>query len=211
MKCCQRFFDRPFSFRHFYSDGSYHVVNIEFCCWEAPQCTQVWRYEVCKWVLLLWRDVLWLGLWFVTPGPRSWRGQDEKLRAGRQRTVNRDNFSQSGRRSVNLRTNVWTFWVEHTKSQRLWCFCLMPMLWPWPPVLWWQCGLSHLVVTNKSNKNPQLIRSDSVQNSFFLSSGRSCWGWFIAMSQTERVEIDWKKSENYFKNYLQLIEDDTRS
>ena len=167
MKCCQRFFDRPFSFRHFYSDWSYHVINIEFCCWEAPQCTQVWRYEVCKWVLLLWRDVLWLGLWFVTPGPRSWRGQDEKLRAGRQRTVNRDNFSQSGRRSVNLRTNVWTFWVEHTKSQRLWCFCVMPMLWPWPPVLWWQCGLSHLVVTNKSNKNPQLIRSDSVQNSFF--------------------------------------------
>ena len=27
--------------------------------------------------------------------------------------------------------------------------------------------LSHLVVTNKSNKNPQLIRSDSVQNRFF--------------------------------------------
>ena len=170
------------------------VVNVEICCCLAP-CAGMW-YEVCKWVLLLWLG--WLCLWFVTPGPRSWRGQDEKLRAGRQRTVNRDNFSQSGRRSVNLRTNVWTFWVEHTKSQRLWCFCVMPMLWPWPPVLWWQCGLSHLVVTNKSNKNPQLIRSDSVQNSFSLL-------WPIVLGLIYSDVTDWACG-NWLKKVRELFQ-----
>ena len=193
MKCCQRFFGRSFSFRHFYSDG-HHVVNIELCCWEALQCTvQVWRYEVCKWVLLLWRDVLWLGLWFVTPGPRSWRGQDEKLRAGRQRTENTETASvNQGEGLCELRSNLWTFWVDHIKCQHLWCLCMMPVvLWPWPPVLWWQCGLSHLVVTNKSNKNPQLIRSDSVQNSFSL-----LWPivlWLIYSNVTDWACGNWLK------------------
>ena len=169
------------------------------------------RYEVCKWVLLLWLG--WLCLWFVTPGPRSWRGQDEKLRDREQQR----HLSQPGRRNVGKWGSIFGHFelLSEVRVLILCSLCMMSvMAWWWGPGWCYDDSvlpLSHLVVTNKSNKNPQLIRSDSVQNRFFFSSGRSCWGWFIAMSQTVRVEIDWKKWENYFKNYLQLIEDDTRS
>ena len=186
----------------------------------AQGCARVWgmRYaNECCYMLL------WLGLTLSLirdSWPRSWRGQDEKLRAGEQRQL------QSTRRMWTLRSilghldqiyiylDSW-IWVKK-ESEPVLMFSLhddvmVMLVRPWPDVMMTVSPFRHLVVTNKSYKNPQLIRSDSVQNSFFLPPGRSCWGWFIAMSQTVRVEIDWKKSENYFKNYLQLIEDDTRS
>ena len=146
----------------------------------------------------------------VVTGP----GWETQSRGTETASVNQEN--------VNFEINTWTLrftsswiWVKK-ESEPVLMFSLhddvmVMLVRPWPDVMMTVSPFRHLVVTNKSYKNPQLIRSDSVQNSFFLPPGRSCWGWFIAMSQTVRVEIDWKKSENYFKNYLQLIEDDTRS
>ena len=130
----------------------------------------------------------------VVTGP-GWETQSRETENREQRQLQ----SIREKEECELRSNLWTFWVDHSKCQHLWCLCMMPVvLWPWPPVLWWQCGLSHLVVTNKSNKNPQLIRSDSVQNSFSLL-------WPIVLGLIYSNVTDWACG-NWLKKVRELFQ-----
>ena len=198
MKCCQRFFGRSFSFRHFYSDG-HHVVNIELCCWEALY-SALYRSGGMRYA----NECCYCDEMFCDSVSDSWlrgRGRDGARMRNSEPGDREQRQLQSIRekKECELRSNLWTFWVDHSKCQHLWCLCMMPVvLWPWPPVLWWQCGLSHLVVTNKSNKNPQLIRSDSVQNSFSLL-------WPIVLGLIYSNVTDWACG-NWLKKVRELFQ-----
>ena len=103
----------------------------------------------------------------VVTGP-GWETQ-------RQRTGNRQqrHLSQPGRRNVGKWGSIFGHFelLSEVGVLILCSFCMMSvMAWWWGPGWCYDDSvlpLSHLVVTNKSNKNPQLIRSDSVQNRFF--------------------------------------------
>ena len=148
------------------------VVNVEICWWEAP-CAHgaVWgmRYanECCY---CDWADSV----------SDSWlrgRGRDG-ARMRNSETGNREQTTETPQSTREkecgqMRINLWTFWGCLVKVES--GFCVLSAWCQWchgGEALAWcyddsVLPLSHLVVTNKSNKNPQLIRSDSVQNRFF--------------------------------------------
>ena len=105
----------------------------------------------------------------VVTGP----GWETQSRGTETASVNQEN--------VNFEINTWTLrftsswiWVKK-ESEPVLMFSLhddvmVMLVRPWPDVMMTVSPFRHLVVTNKSYKNPQLIRSDSVQNSFFSPS-----------------------------------------
>ena len=145
------------------------VVNVEICWWEAP-CAHgaVWgmRYanECCY---CDWADSV----------SDSWlrgRGRDgARMRNSETENRQQRHLSQPGRRNVGKWGSIFGHF-ELLSEVRVWILCSLCMMsvmaWWWGPGWCYDDNvlpLSHLVVTNKSNKNPQLIRSDSVQNRFF--------------------------------------------
>ena len=171
----------------------------------AQGCARVWgmRYaNECCYMLL------WLGLTLSLirdSWPRSWRGRDEKLRDGEQRQLQSTRRRMWTLRSILghlvLRSDLHL--VEFVWRKSLFQCYVLSAWWCHGDVgeamvLWWQSPPRHLVVTNKSYKNPQLIRSDSVQNSFSPS-------WPIVLGLIYSDVTDWACG-NWLKKVGELFQ-----